>query len=612
MNRHRLDRFLPRAALSVLTTCAIVALGPALSSCKRKPATASSTGSSKVAAEQHTDCGDRLTIEIRYPGASPAEVEDSLVSPLEAAVRTVKGVRNVEGAAHEGLAQLIIEPSSDVDLQNFRGDVVKALDRLSSLPQDTERPVVFTSPGQRRYVVVVAHGRMPLDALRTWTQQVRQRLLEQPNIYNLSMVGAPHREMTIRADPARLRHFGLSATDVAVSVRRSLLPRASEPLLRVNKAPTLAELGELELSPSAKGQPIRLRDVVQLEDGFARLPRARVGGDPAVLLLIPSPPDVSDNELSKQVGKVIASTGHPDGKLFSTQPITVSNCFAGSAIVSGSIAILNVEEDAGTVRIPSGDIPPTVVLEGASLVGQTEPTETQTQLIGFVNHPDKATGLIHSWQTQIPGISPSSSVVAPQPLAVTVLLEHADLAVLDRSAAHLVTAARANNDVLSTHRYPSSGRPQLSFKLDREAVAKYGVTPHDVAKLVRTWMYGETVTRFADGRDEVPVILRVGPEHRSGSRPSVEQIRELTLTTPSGAVVPLDQLGTVTQEAGPTWILRHNGRRRYVVRIVVDSAKAQRSVNKALRATILAKLEASAPGLKVIVCDSSPTDEMCR
>ena len=116
---------------------------------------------------------------------------------------------------------------------------------------------------------------------------------------------------------------------------------------------------------------------------------------------------------------------------------------------------------------------------------------------------------------------------------------------------------------------------------------------------MRLSTHGETVARFADGRDEVPIIVRLGAPHQGSSDP-IERIRALTILAAGGAVVRLSQVVSIEQQTSPAWIYRHNGRRRVIVRIAAESDKARKSVEKALRTT-LAQIEKSAPGIKVVV-----------
>src|SRR5262245_52325166 len=85
---------------------------------------------------------DVIAVRVPYPGASPSEVERGIVLAIEEAVRSIDGVDRVTSVASEGSGGVYVFLELGTDRQAALGDVKNAVDRLTSLPEESERPVV--------------------------------------------------------------------------------------------------------------------------------------------------------------------------------------------------------------------------------------------------------------------------------------------------------------------------------------------------------------------------------------------------------------------------------------------------------------------------------------
>ena len=100
---------------------------------------------------------DTATISVYSPGATPADVEQSIVLVLESAVSGLDNIDDISGTAAEGLGSLVLEIGNDKDVQATFNDIQAAVDSITTLPDDAEEPVVslsvrcllYTSPSPR-------------------------------------------------------------------------------------------------------------------------------------------------------------------------------------------------------------------------------------------------------------------------------------------------------------------------------------------------------------------------------------------------------------------------------------------------------------------------------
>ena len=106
-----------------------------------------------------------------------------------------------------------------------------------------------------------------------------------------------------------------------------------------------------------------------------------------------------------------------------------------------------------------------------------------------------------------------------------------------------------------------AGEAQLVVRVDRDAVAQFGLNVEEVMEVVSLALGGEAVTEVIDGQRRFDAYVRLAPEYRS----DIETIRTLLVHSDSGALVPLDRVANVAVEEGPPLIARDNARRRVVV-----------------------------------------------
>ena len=130
-----------------------------------------------------------------------------------------------------------------------------------------------------------------------------------------------------------------------------------------------------------------------------------------------------------------------------------------------------------------------------------------------------------------------------------------------------------------------SGAAQIEIRLDRDALARYGLHVNDVQQVVETAIGGRQVTEVLEGARRFPVVVRL-PQ---ASRESPEAIGALVLVAPGGERVPLNRLADVRLASTPEAVNHENGELRLVVQTNVRGrdvgsfvAEAQRRLTGAV------------------------------
>jgi cobalt-zinc-cadmium resistance protein CzcA len=123
-----------------------------------------------------------------------------------------------------------------------------------------------------------------------------------------------------------------------------------------------------------------------------------------------------------------------------------------------------------------------------------------------------------------------------------------------RSIASIRGAADAQMEV-------TSGVAELAVKVDRDALARYGLNVSDVEETVAAGASGDLISEVIDGQKRYTVALKVPDRYRTDP----DAMRDILLRAPGGEQVALDQVAKVEVTRGPEKIEREEGQRRIVV-----------------------------------------------
>ncbi|HEX7602540.1 MAG TPA: CusA/CzcA family heavy metal efflux RND transporter, partial [Polyangiaceae bacterium] len=133
--------------------------------------------------------------------------------------------------------------------------------------------------------------------------------------------------------------------------------------------------------------------------------------------------------------------------------------------------------------------------------------------------------------------------------------------------------------------FRSLGQPSVQIVTDRAACARFGLNTGDVEQVVEAAIGGEALTQVYEGEKKFDLTVRWLKPYRA----SIESIREITVSTPDGQVIPLGQLSTITLENGPAVIYREDGKRYVPVKFSVRGRDLSSTVSES-KARIDAKV----------------------
>lgn len=106
-----------------------------------------------------------------------------------------------------------------------------------------------------------------------------------------------------------------------------------------------------------------------------------------------------------------------------------------------------------------------------------------------------------------------------------------------------------------------TGLPQIIIRMKREQLSRFNINVRQVNELINTSMAGQSAGLLFEDEKRFDVVVRLDIQNRK----SIEDIRNLFITTPDGVQIPLLQVADVTLEVGPNQIQRDDAKRRIVV-----------------------------------------------
>lgn len=136
-----------------------------------------------------------------------------------------------------------------------------------------------------------------------------------------------------------------------------------------------------------------------------------------------------------------------------------------------------------------------------------------------------------------------------------------DLAVLRSTAEKIQTIMASVRGVGDVRVEQLFGQTYLTIDIDRNKIARHGINVAHVQEIITTAIGQEPATRVYEGNKRFDLTLRYPKEYRN----SVETIKNILLTTASGALIPLGDLATVELREGPSLISREGLQRRIYV-----------------------------------------------
>jgi Cu(I)/Ag(I) efflux system membrane protein CusA/SilA len=189
------------------------------------------------------------------------------------------------------------------------------------------------------------------------------------------------------------------------------------------------------------------------------------------------------------------------------------------------------------------------------------------ELVDEMDRALKIPGTTNAWTMPIKNRIDMLSTGIRTPVGIKVF--GASLGEIERIGAEVEAAMKAVPGTRSVFSERVAGGYFIDFDLDRDALARYGLTVDDANAVIMTAIGGETVTTIIKGQERYSVNVRYSRELRD----DLDRLARVLVPTKSGAQVPLGQLAAIRQIRGPAMIRNENGLLSGYVYVDFDTSK---------------------------------------
>lgn len=256
-----------------------------------------------------------LAISTSYQDVAPEDMTNLIVEPIESAVSAIEGIDTMTGNISKGSAFIILRLHSNADIRRTELKVREALDRIrNELPSEASEPVIFQFDPENQPVM-----RLSLQASSTGLDELRDLSLEriEPQLERIDGVAAAEtrggldRQIFVNVDPMSLAQYKLVPSDIESALRQN---NAEVPIGDIISGPNsysvraMSMFGNTEqieqtiIKRSEQGIPIRIRDVAEVEDSFAKISTlVEINGQNSISLDIQKASDANTLDVTNAV-----------------------------------------------------------------------------------------------------------------------------------------------------------------------------------------------------------------------------------------------------------------------------------------------------------------------
>jgi multidrug efflux pump subunit AcrB len=269
---------------------------------------------------------DYVEVNVVYPGAAPAEVEQGILLPVEEAIRGIQGIKEITSTANEGSGNILIELVAGTDRMQAFQDIDQGVRRIQTFPDDIERPQVNLQARQRDVMEIAIYGESDIWTLRILAERLRNRLLGDPQITQVEIGNVPDYVTHIEIPRHNLRQYNLTLGQVADIVAQSsedvpagaVETHSGEILLRMKERKQWAkEFGDITIVSSPLGARVSLQDIATITDGFEETGfHGQFNQSPSVDLSIYRIGDQSPLDIEETVLEIMEDFQLPPGVQF--------------------------------------------------------------------------------------------------------------------------------------------------------------------------------------------------------------------------------------------------------------------------------------------------------
>lgn len=220
---------------------------------------------------------EQVNIRVPYLGAAPQEVESGVIDKIEESLRSINGIKRIRSTAVQGLATVRAEIASGYSVQEVMDEIKMQVAAISSLPEQTERPVVYRVKWQSNALWMSLHGDSDERTLKELAKDIRDDVKKLPGVSSVDVVATRDYEVSVELTENKLKEYGLTFDQVVAAIRGSsvdipggsIKSESGNILLRAKgQAYYSQDFEDIVLMTFTDGTRLTLSEIAVVNDGF--------------------------------------------------------------------------------------------------------------------------------------------------------------------------------------------------------------------------------------------------------------------------------------------------------------------------------------------------------
>lgn len=237
-----------------------------------------------------------IQVNLIYPGASPQEMEEGIVIKIEENLKGVSGIERLVSTSSENAANIRIEVLKAYDPDKVLNDVKNAVERINSLPDGLEKPVVFRQENINFTInFALSADKVDIKSLKQIAEKIEDDFLRHQGISKVEIKGFPEEEIEVAFDENALQAYNITLEQATAAVRSSNIEitggtvkgTSEELLIRARNKSYFAPGFEDIVVKAGQQGVVKLKDVAKVTDRWSDKPdKITLNGKRAVEMVV--------------------------------------------------------------------------------------------------------------------------------------------------------------------------------------------------------------------------------------------------------------------------------------------------------------------------------------
>jgi len=214
-----------------------------------------------------------VSVRTNYTGANADIVESQITEPLEKAINSVPGIRNITSNSSQGTSSINVEFNLEVSLEEAANDVRDKVSQAArSLPEDLESPpVVSKADASSETILAMAvrsNSRNQLEITEFANNVLVDRLQTIPGVSGIQIWGQQSYAMRIWLNPEKMISRGVTANEISAALSRENVELPSGKIAGESTELTVRTFGRLNTEEEFSNVIIRsdVNGIIRLRD----------------------------------------------------------------------------------------------------------------------------------------------------------------------------------------------------------------------------------------------------------------------------------------------------------------------------------------------------------